>query len=229
MYVVYTLEKISESSYKVSGLKSYKSLKFMPASRNDWFPTSIWHFTIANHHTLNETLLQEIHEEQQRDRQGEKWSNVMGWHSVNDLHKRDRFAEFTNIINVNVLEVANFLQWDLQKFSVNITTCWAIVNGKLASNSLHNHPNSILSGVQYLKAPENCGGIFFNDPRPASQIIIPPVTEFNLWTHPKISYKPNEGTMLLFPSWLLHGVDMNMSEEVRIAISFNIGMSPLKS
>jgi len=35
--------------------------------------------------------------------------------------------------------------------------------------------------------------------------------------------------MLLFPSWLLHGVDMNMSEEVRIAISFNIGMSPLKS
>jgi len=110
MYVVYTLEKISESSYKVSGLKSYKSLKFMPASRNDWFPTSIWHFTIANHQTLNETLLQEIHEEQQRDRQGEKWSNVMGWHSVNDLHKRDRFAEFTNIINVNVLEVANFLQ-----------------------------------------------------------------------------------------------------------------------
>jgi hypothetical protein len=25
----------------------------------------------------------------------------------------------------------------------------------------------------------------------------------------------------------LHGVDMNMSDEVRIAISFNIGMKPL--
>lgn len=101
-----------------------------------------------------------------------------------------------------------------------------IINGKFASNSVHNHPNSILSGVYYLKAPENCGGIYFNDPRPASQMLIPPVTDFNLWTHPKVSYKPNVGTMLLFPSWLLHGVDMNMSDEVRIAISFNIGMKP---
>jgi uncharacterized protein (TIGR02466 family) len=200
----------------------------MALSKNDWFPTPVWHYTVENFQQLNETLLQEIHEEQQRDRQGEKWSNILGWHSVNNLHQRDRFAEFVNIVNVNVLEVANFLQWDLQKFSVNITTCWAIVNGKLASNSLHNHPNSILSGVYYLKTPENCGGIYFNDPRPASQMLVPPVVDFNLWTFPKVSYKPHAGTMLLFPSWLLHGVEMNMSEELRVCISFNIGMTPLK-
>jgi uncharacterized protein (TIGR02466 family) len=200
----------------------------MALSKNDWFPTPVWHYTVENFQQLNETLLQEIHEEQQRDRQGEKWSNILGWHSVNNLHQRDRFAEFVNIVNVNVLEVANFLQWDLQKFSVNITTCWVIVNGKLASNSLHNHPNSILSGVYYLKTPENCGGIYFNDPRPASQMLVPPVVDFNLWTFPKVSYKPHAGTMLLFPSWLLHGVEMNMSEELRVCISFNIGMTPLK-
>jgi uncharacterized protein (TIGR02466 family) len=200
----------------------------MALSKNDWFPTPVWHYTVENFQQLNETLLQEIHEEQQRDRQGEKWSNILGWHSVNNLHQRDRFAEFVNIVNVNVLEVANFLQWDLQKFSVNITTCWAIVNGKLASNSLHNHPNSILSGVYYLKTPEDCGGIYFNDPRPASQMLVPPVVDFNLWTFPKVSYKPHAGTMLLFPSWLLHGVEMNMSEELRVCISFNIGMTPLK-
>jgi len=198
----------------------------MALSKNDWFPTPVWHYTVENFQQLNETLWQEIYEEQQRDRQGEKWSNILGWYSVNNLHQRDRFAEFVNIVNVNVLEVANFLQWDLQKFSVNITTCWAIVNGKLASNSLHNHPNSILSGVYYLKTPEDCGGIYFNDPRPASQMLVPPVVDFNLWTFPKVSYKPHAGTMLLFPSWLLHGVEMNMSEELRVCISFNIGMTP---
>jgi uncharacterized protein (TIGR02466 family) len=132
----------------------------MSSSRNDWFPTSIWHFEIDNYQELNAVLLQEIYREHQRDRQGEKWSNVLGWHSVNDLHKRDRFQNFTQVIQKNVLEVAAFLHWDLQQFSLNITTCWAIMNGKLASSSVHNHPNSILSGVYYFKAPENCGGIF---------------------------------------------------------------------
>jgi uncharacterized protein (TIGR02466 family) len=201
----------------------------MSISRNDWFPTPIWYFTIEDHRQLNYTLLQEVGIEQQCDRKGEKWSNVLGWHSVNDLHKRESFREFTKIIDKNILEVATFLRWDLQQFSLEITTCWAIVNGKMASNSVHNHPNSILSGVYYLQAPENCGGIFFSDPRPASQMLIPPVEEFNLWTFPKVSYKPHAGTMLLFPSWLLHGVEMNMSEELRISLSFNIGMTPKKT
>lgn len=200
----------------------------MPNSRNDWFPTPVWCFEIENYQQLNQTLLREVYNEYQVDREGEKWSNVLGWHSKNDLHKRDSFEEFNQVISKNVLEIATFLNWDLQYFSTNITTCWAIVNGKLASNSVHNHPNSILSGVYYLKVPENSGGLFFSDPRPAAQMLIPPIGEFNLWTSPKVVYKPTVGTMLLFPSWLLHGVEMNMSEEVRISLSFNIGMAPTK-
>ena len=199
----------------------------MAGSRNDWFPTSVWHFSLENYQQLNSPLLQTIYAEERRDSQGEKWSNILGWHSGDRLHEMDSFDNLTQIINQNVLEVATFLQWDLQKFSLKITTCWAIINRKLASNSVHNHPNSILSGVYYLKTPENCGGIFFSDPRPASQMIVPPSVEFNLWNFPKITYKAREGTMLIFPSWLLHGVEMNMSDEDRICISFNIGIVPM--
>jgi uncharacterized protein (TIGR02466 family) len=151
----------------------------------------------------------------------------LGWHSESNLHQRQSFAEFNSVIETNVLAVANCLHWDLQKFSLELKGCWAIVNGKLASNSVHNHPNSILSGVYYLQAPENSGVISFADPRPAAQMLVPPMTEYSLWTLPKISYQPQAGTMLLFPSWLLHGVEMNMSRELRISLSFNIGMSPL--
>ena len=55
-------------------------VEIMSGSRNDWFPTPVWHFTVDNHQELNTVLLQEIEEEQQRDRQGEKWSNMLGWH-----------------------------------------------------------------------------------------------------------------------------------------------------
>ncbi|WP_310489777.1 TIGR02466 family protein [Chamaesiphon sp. VAR_69_metabat_338] len=199
----------------------------MTNSRKDWFPTPIWHFNLDNCDRLNNTLIQEIKIEQQHDRQGRKQSNVLGWHSANDLHQRASFTEFTKIISEHVLEVATCLHWDLAKISLEIDSCWAIVNGKLASNSVHNHPNSVLSGVYYLQAPENSGVISFSDPRPAAQVLVPPITEFSPWTLPKISYKPQVGTMLIFPSWLLHNVEMNLSGELRISLSFNVGMLQL--
>jgi uncharacterized protein (TIGR02466 family) len=199
----------------------------MSNSRKDWFPTPIWHFNLDNCDRLNNTLIREIKVEQQRDCQGQKRSNVLGWHSANDLHQRASFTEFTKIISEHVFEVATCLHWDLAKISLEIDSCWAIVNGKLASNSVHNHPNSVLSGVYYLQAPENSGVISFSDPRPAAQVLVPPITEFSPWTLPKISYKPQVGTMFIFPSWLLHSVEMNLSGELRISLSFNVGMSQL--
>lgn len=199
----------------------------MSSDRKDWFPTPVWHFTIDDYERSNSVLIAEIDRIQQRDPQGLKLSNILGWHSASNLHKLDSFADFTQAIHKNVTEVATFLSWDLQQFSFNITACWAMVNGKYASSALHNHPNSILSGVYYLKTPENCGGICFTDPRPASQMLTVPVSEYNLWNLPKISYKPQAGSMLLFPSWLVHGVETNLSEDVRISLSFNIGMSSL--
>ena len=87
----------------------------MPSSRKDWFPTPIWHFILDDYQHLNDTLLQEINAEQQRDRTGEKWSNILGWHSVSNLHQRESFAEFNSIIGANVIEVANCLTLGLAK------------------------------------------------------------------------------------------------------------------
>jgi hypothetical protein len=59
----------------------------MAGNRNDWLPTSAWHFTIDNYQQFNPALLTEVIVEQQRDRVGEKWSNVLGWHSKSNLHE----------------------------------------------------------------------------------------------------------------------------------------------
>jgi hypothetical protein len=58
----------------------------MSTSRKDWFPTPIWHFILEDYQPLNAALLQAISAKQQRDQKGEKWSNILGWHSVSDLH-----------------------------------------------------------------------------------------------------------------------------------------------
>ena len=40
-----------------------------------------------------------------------------------------------------------------------------------------------------------------------------------------VSIKPEEGLLVLFPSYLHHSVDVNRSNEDRIVISFNINLS----
>ncbi|AFY32945.1 TIGR02466 family protein [Calothrix sp. PCC 7507] len=195
-------------------------------SKTDWFPTPIWHFSVDNYESLNAKLLHLIQVERSQDEQGVNMSNILGWHSVDNLHRRDDFQDLMKIIMDNVLEVANFLKWDLDKVFLNINNCWAIVNGKFASNSVHDHPNSLLSGVYYVKSPQDCGGLFFRDPRVGAHRLLPPYLEFTSWTVPSVTYKSVEGTMIIFPSWLMHGVEPNLSDEERVSISFNIGVKP---
>ena len=140
----------------------------MPGTREDWFPTSIWYFDVADHEQLNATLLPLILNEQQRDSEGMTGrSSVLGWHSKDDFHRREEFQGLIDIVKEQVAEVAQFNHWDLEKVTPRVINCWGIVNDKYASNVVHNHPHSILSGVYYVQAPENSGDLFFRDPREA--------------------------------------------------------------
>jgi len=88
----------------------------------------------------------------------------------------------------------------------------------------HMHSNSLLSGVFYAKAPEDCGDIVFSDPSwvaktmclHKSHPVFPGVST-------KQAEKPEDGLMILFPSWLPHKTLPNNSTEDRIIVSFNIG------
>src|SRR5262249_59939440 len=98
---------------------------------------------------------------------------------------------------------------------------WAVVNGKLASGSVHCHPNSFLSGVYYVSTTEKTGNIFFQDPRPAASMSACPVTEFVPWTIRQVSYQPLSGGVLIFSSLLYHRVGPNLSQTFRRSINFN--------
>jgi uncharacterized protein (TIGR02466 family) len=199
----------------------------MASNRSDWFPTSVWNFDLDVCEELNQALLSEIYAEKQRDQQGVSWSNSLGWHSTDNLHQKPKFQSLMEIVHTNAIEVANCLAWDLSAYTVKVNNCWALVNRQFSSNFVHNHPNSLLSGVYYVQAPEDCGGLFFRDPREIAHLTMPPLTEITPWTLQKVTYKPAAGRMIIFPSWLLHGVDPNLGQEERVSLSFNIGLRPI--
>jgi uncharacterized protein (TIGR02466 family) len=97
---------------------------------------------------------------------------------------------------------------------------------KDGNHSLHSHPNNLLSGVFYLKIPENSSPIIFNDPRDYYKYIQYPVKFGN----PREMYKlfpeyvinPVEGMIIIWPSWLEHQVPASLINNERIAVAFNI-------
>ena len=62
----------------------------------------------------------------------------------------------------------------------------------------HTHPENLVSGVFYIHMPKNAGAIVFADPRG-------PMPPFDA----RMSFKPDVGDLILFPSWLSHQVGYN--------------------
>ena len=90
-------------------------------------------------------------------------------------------------------------------------------------NRAHQHPNSLWSGVYYVKAPENSGDLKIDDPRASASMIRPKQKEGKLPSRlfRETNYKPIAGRCIMFPSWLVHCVDPNESNDTRISVSFN--------
>ena len=100
---------------------------------------------------------------------------------------------------------------------------WANINYKGGYNRPHIHPNSLFSGVYYVKSQPNSGKLVCNDPRPGIQTNMPTRVKGqppkHLWR--EIHLDPKEGRILMFPSWLWHCVEPNESNDIRISVSFN--------
>tara|TARA_Y100000590_G_scaffold459425_1_gene616422 strand:+ start:667 stop:1275 length:609 start_codon:yes stop_codon:yes gene_type:complete len=188
------------------------------------FPTPVWASLIKNHHQVNEKMFNYIKKLESINPQGIKKSNILGWHSENfDLNEKEPKFFLDSIYNY-LNKAINDMGWDNQKNKIKVTAMWSIINKKNASNSRHIHSNNFISGAYYIKAPRNCGDILFHDPRDAKVIRKPITSNANKLNAEVVNISPQEGLLILFPSYLFHSVNENNSGEERIVISFNIDL-----
>jgi len=100
---------------------------------------------------------------------------------------------------------------------------WANINYKDGYNKPHVHPNTLFSGVYYIKTSPNCGQLICTDPRPGIQTVMPTrikgTPPKDLWR--EVHLDPIEGRIIIFPAWLWHSVEPNESNDIRISVSFN--------
>ena len=187
------------------------------------FPTPIYIADIT-HPTLNQELERDIINWMNKDK-GVIRTNVKGWHSHTSMHELSEYKKL-----VSLLYEAQQTIYDQEHLASEpiIGNMWANVNPPGGMNRAHMHPNSLWSGVYYIKAPKNCGDLKIDDPRAAASMCRPRMRErYNppetaptrLWR--EAHYKPKAGRLIMFPSWLVHCVDPNDSNDIRISVSFN--------
>ena len=186
------------------------------------FPTPIWTIQLENYENINEEMFNFIKESQRKDKEGIKRSNNKGWHSKDFDMKEAEPRKFINSISPSIEKVMTDMNWEKENQSIKISNMWTIINTGGSTNSRHQHGNSTISAAYYVKAPKNCGDIVFYDPRPAPVFCYPTAKGSNLLNAQINSITPKEGALILFPSYVDHSVNENLSNEERIVISFNV-------
>lgn len=169
---------------------------------------------------------------------GMQVSNMGGWHSTDDflkwggedihafsqwivqcifnLYNSYHGGHFQELLNSSGTQV---------KFRIN---AWVNVNGQGNANALHNHAGSHWSGCYYLETPEDCGNFAILDPRMGVNMLDTRNALLDIFSGTMQKVQPREGLTVIFPSWLYHWVEPNLSSEDRISIAFNVFMMPEK-
>ena len=142
------------------------------------------------------------------------------WQTDQTLHKLPELADLM-IGFVGASE--NILKTlEVEHGGVEITGCWANISPKGAVHIPHHHPNNYLSGIYYVHTSAGGDRVTFHDPLQINDILAPQLESANQFNYKEYSVPAKPGRMILFPSWLVHSVPENTSDEIRISLSFNI-------
>ena len=200
-------------------------------SKDYFFPTQVYYTDLADFEKLNDDLIEKIYAWREQDPHGTFRTNVPqlgGWHSSTDMHTRGEFGALTS----EILEMADGIFRDLgydPEFEPVCDSMWTNINPRYSYNRSHTHPHALWSGVYYVHTPDNCGLLSLTDPRPQSQIM-PPYYDAQrraAETWNEVYYQPQAGRLIMFPAWVAHEVQPNLSEQEgragdRISVSFNL-------
>lgn len=120
----------------------------------------------------------------------------------------------TKILNVEVGQLGFSQSWISQKSTDEL-------------HAPHHHSNSVFSGVLYFEDKKDIEPINFMNPNviqhyQPNYFFLPRTAEDqNIFNYQQISYNPVFKELIIFPSWLKHGVEANKSSTPRKSLAIN--------
>ena len=128
---------------------------------------------------------------------------------------REKIKYYVNDFANNVLMLAG---------EYELTQSWVSIKKPYQMHYPHVHANSIVSGVLYYDNIENAESIVFHKNIDATDYVMRPAADKmrdSIYKHTEATIGLDNYMLLLFPSYLKHGVMTNQSEVNRYSLAFN--------
>jgi uncharacterized protein (TIGR02466 family) len=154
----------------------------------------------------------------------------VSWHSTPLLTDND-FIDLRNYIGQKSWEFLNYMGFDMEQYKTIFSEMWVQEFAKKGGghHSAHIHSNQHVSGFYFLKCGPNTSMPVFHDPRVGLR-----TTKLNTRPQPNsiflgtelVHFKPQPGTLLIFPAYLEHEFAVDHGKEPFRFIHWNITAIP---
>jgi uncharacterized protein (TIGR02466 family) len=137
-----------------------------------------------------------------------------------------KVKDLVEFIGQRSFEFLNWQGFNLESHSLHFTEFWVqeFSNKGGGHHDTHVHWNQHVSGFYFLKCSEKTSYPIFHDPRPGAEmtkLFMKKQTMINLGTS-QVHYKPNPGTMIIFPGYVPHQFALDVGLEPFRFIHFNL-------
>ena len=191
-----------------------------------YYPTPVYEKDDAMPEDFNQRLEKKIIDYSKSNEEAKNWSKQFygdgftSYGSDQTLHKNEEvFSELAKGLLPHVKEFLTHIK-AIPPTTIKCYDMWCTINRPMSMHPRHIHPMSACSGTYYVNADSEMGNLFIHDPYDNRQmgIIFKPKSPlaFDTYAVPIKSRK-----VVMFPGWVSHSVQQNMSNKDRIGVSFN--------
>lgn len=190
-------------------------------AQNLFWKSPIWEVDLGYDEEWNEQLLEEIYTIGRNITLGvDKSPSDSIWDYSSTSPHLDQLRQ--NIIDVVTTTITKEIP---EVRMLNIKGCdhymgWINVREPGERLEVHGHTESAIAATYYIKCKENSGDLVLYDT--AGAIDWEKNTTSGSPFIRERRYKPKEGHLVFFPNYVLHGVDPNMSDDLRISLSTDL-------
>jgi len=189
-----------------------------------YFPTPIWWLDTD---IDNAPIAQLCNNLRAEDLEGRQISNNGGWQSKDfKLQEHDEFTNFVDTVTDMSLSCLKDYGFVDGAYKLEMLNGWFNVNQKGNSNQIHTHSGSFISGTYYVQAEQDQSELIFYK-NFTEDFIISSAGQIENYTGisgATCRYPPRTGRLILFPSYVPHGVMPSTSDNERISLAFNMRM-----
>lgn len=185
---------------------------------NILYAVPIWDISYPDFDIEKESLIKDF-KDYLKDNPTEIRSNVNGQHSKTLLHEDVRFKKLFDYITFVCNEAAASIGLDK---TLRVMESWVNINDTPGAFNLQHIHGGVISGIFYVQIPKGSGNLYLSNPAPIHLWEgLNNTLEKNEYSGETREVHPIEGTILMFPSYLPHGVGPNTSNVERISVAFN--------